>query len=171
MVCSQETISQLLIYSKHWLYALIILFLGYTVNRYVTKKLVKNLKEKTTAQQLIIIKKSVSYSLSVVTIIVALQQIGLSLSGLLGVAGILSVAIGFAAQNSIANIISGLFLFFEQPFVIGDTIKIHDHIGQVKSIDLLSVKILKSDRSLLRVPNESMLKSDIINMSHIPTQR
>jgi small-conductance mechanosensitive channel len=52
-------------------------------------------------------------------VVSALHQLGVDLSILLGAAGILTVAIGFASQTSASNIISGLFLVAERPFVVG----------------------------------------------------
>lgn len=166
MMYSQEALSQLLICSKNWLYAFMVLLFGYLSSRFLINKISVNFKAKMSPQHLLIVRKSILYTLWIATIIVALQQIGLSLTGVFGVAGILSVAIGFAAQTSIANIISGLFLFFEQPFVIGDIIKIREHTGKVQSIDLLSVKMITPDHTLLRIPNESMIRADIINLSY-----
>ena len=53
-----------------------------------------------------------------------MRELGFSLTVLLGAAGVLSVAIGFASQTSASNIISGLFLIAEKPFVIGDVITV-----------------------------------------------
>ena len=64
-------------------------------------------------------------------VIWALRELGFQLSALLGAAGLFTVAIGFAAKTSISNLISGLFLIGERPFMIGDFIKVGEHIGEV----------------------------------------
>jgi small-conductance mechanosensitive channel len=71
----------------------------------------------------------------------------------------------------VSNIISGLFLMAEQPFVIGDVIKVGETSGEVVSIDMLSIKIRTFDNLLLRIPNESMLKSNVTNLTHFPIRR
>ena len=96
---------------------------------------------------------------------------GLDLSVLLGAAGVASVAIGFASQTSASNIISGLFLVAERPFVVGDTIQVGATTGIVESIDLLSVKLRTFDNLMVRVPNETLLKSEITNITHYPIRR
>lgn len=101
----------------------------------------------------------------------ALQQVGVDLTVLVGAAGILSVAIGFAAQTSASNIISGLFLLGERPFVLGDVIEIEGEKGEVVGIDLLSVKLRTFANVLVRVPNETLLKANLRNLTHFPIRR
>jgi len=82
------------------------------------------------------------------------------------------VALGFAAQTSASNLISGLFLLGERPFVVGDMIQVGGgSTGQVMSIDLLSVKLRTVDNLSVRVPNETLLKSELTNFTRYPIRR
>ena len=101
----------------------------------------------------------------------ALRELGFDLSVVLGAAGILSVAIGFASQTSTSNLISGLFLMLERPFSIGDVIKVDSTTGEVISIDLLSVKIRTFDNLFVRSPNESMIKTQVTTLTKFPIRR
>jgi len=101
----------------------------------------------------------------------ALSELGVDLSFLMGAAGLLTVALGFASQTSASNLISGMFLLFERPFAIRDIVQVGSISGEVVSIDLLSVRLRTFDNRLVRVPNETLLKSDIINLSHFPIRR
>lgn len=101
----------------------------------------------------------------------AMSELGFDLSILMGAAGLLTVAVGFASQTSASNLISGLFLLFERPFSIRDTLQVGGTTGEVVSIDLLSVRLRTFDNRLVRVPNETLLKSEIINLSHFPLRR
>jgi small-conductance mechanosensitive channel len=101
----------------------------------------------------------------------ALSELGFHLSTLLGAAGIVSVALGFAAQTSAANFIAGLFLIGERPFVIGDVVRIGATTGEVLSIDLISVKLRTYDNLFVRVPNETVVKSEVFNLTHFPIRR
>lgn len=103
--------------------------------------------------------------------ILPLKTSGIDVSALLGAAGILTAAVAFAAQTSISNFLSGLFLVAEKPFVIGDHIETNDMIGEVLSIDLLSIKIRTRDNLLVRIPNESLLKSQFFNLTRFPIRR
>lgn len=101
----------------------------------------------------------------------ALHQLGFNFSVLLGAAGIVSVAIGFASQTSASNVISGLFLIGEQPFRVGDVIRIGDTTGEVLSIDLLSVKLRTFDNLFVRLPNEQLIKSQVTTLTRFPIRR
>jgi small-conductance mechanosensitive channel len=101
----------------------------------------------------------------------ALREMGFDFSVLLGAAGVASVAIGFAAQTSAANLISGLFLMSERPFVLGEVIEVEGTTGEVLSIDLLSVKLRTFDNLFVRIPNESLVKAQIKNLTRHPIRR
>lgn len=119
----------------------------------------------------LLVRRFASYTVAVVTVIWFLRTIGVDLGVLLGAAGILTVAIGFASQTSASNVISGLFLMGEQPFVVGDVIKVGDVSGEVLTIDLMSVKIRTFDNLQVRIPNETMLKSNVTTMTKFPIRR
>jgi len=96
---------------------------------------------------------------------------GVNLSALLGAAGIAGIAIGFAAQTSVSNLISGIFLISERPFQIGDVIEVGNISGIIMSIDLLSIKLQTFDNRFVRIPNESIIKSNVINNTRFPIRR
>lgn len=123
------------------------------------------------AQRIFVLRTIVRYALIVMTFVWVLRELGFELSVLLGAAGIFTVAIGFASQTSASNLISGLFLLGEQPFGVGDIIRVADVLGEVMSIDALSVKIRTFDNLLVRVPNETMLKSNVTNLTKFPVRR
>ncbi len=101
----------------------------------------------------------------------ALAELGFDITIILGAAGILTVALGFASQTSASNLISGLFLIGERPFVVGDVIKVGSTTGEVLTIDLLSVKLRTFDNLFVRVPNEVLIKSEITNLTRFPIRR
>lgn len=111
------------------------------------------------------------YGLITLTLAAALSQMGFDLKVILGAAGVLTVAIGFAAQTSASNLISGLFLMIDRPFVIGNVVSIGEIRGEVMSIDLLSCKIRTFANLMVRIPNETMVKSNITNYSFFPIRR
>jgi len=96
---------------------------------------------------------------------------GFKLTALLGAAGIAGIAIGFASQTSVSNIISGLFLISEKPFTVGDIVKVGDTKGTILSIDLLSVKLRTFDNQFIRIPNESLIKNQVTNITRFPIRR
>lgn len=128
-------------------------------------------REDIDAQRAMLLKRAVTYTLYVVAALLVIRELGVDLRVLLGAAGVLSVAIGFASQTSASNLISGLFLIAERPFAVGDTVTIGTTTGVVLSIDLLSIKIRTFDNLLVRVPNESVLKTEVTNLTRFPIRR
>lgn len=129
------------------------------------------LGKKLTAHQAMIARRIVYYIVLVIFLASALHELGFSLGVLLGAAGVLSVAIGFASQTSAANLISGLFLLGEKPFAIGDIITVGGTTGEVLSIDLLSVKLRTFDNLYVRIPNETLIKSETTTLTRFPIRR
>ena len=117
------------------------------------------------------LRRAVFYGIFILMLFSALRELGFDLSVVLGAAGILSVAIGFASQTSASNLISGIFLMMERPFSIGDVIRVGDTTGEVISIDLLSVKLRTFDNLFVRIPNESMIKTQVTTLTKFPIRR
>ncbi len=115
--------------------------------------------------------KLLFYIGAAILLVTVFHELGFSLTPLLGAAGILGIAIGFASQTTISNVISGFFLIAEKSFVVGDVINVQGNVGVVYSIDTLSVKIRMFDNRFLRVPNETMIKSEYINITRFPIRR
>lgn len=129
------------------------------------------LKDNSERQRQFMLRKFTSYALFVTALVIVLKIFGVELKVILGAAGVLSLAVGFAAQTSVSNLISGLFLMFERPFVVGDVVEVNGVRGEVLTIDLLSMRMRTMDNTLVRVPNESVMKTPVINYSHFPIRR
>ena len=121
------------------------------------------------SEQLIV--RFVYYISMLILLVSVLNEFGFKLSALLGAAGVVGIAIGFASQTSVSNIISGIFLISEKPFVVGDVIEVAGIRGTIESIDLLSLKLKTFDNQFVRVPNETMIKSEVTNLTRFPTRR
>ncbi len=104
-------------------------------------------------------------------ILMFLSQLGFQISALLGAAGILGIAVGFASQTSVSNVISGLFLLLERSFRVGDFIVCKENAGKIESIDLLSVRLRTNDGRLIRLPNEMLIQKTVINNSFYQKRR
>ena len=118
-----------------------------------------------------IIDKGIRYAGFAVMVLTVFHRLGIDIRAILGAAGIAGVAIGFAAQTSISNIISGLFVITERAFRINDVIEVEGTIGTVQSINLLSVILKTFDSQYVRIPNETIIKANLINYSQFPYRR
>ncbi|MCF7975299.1 MAG: mechanosensitive ion channel family protein [Phycisphaerae bacterium] len=131
----------------------------------------RSAKRKLSAQGAMLLRKGIFYVGTTIIILQVLHQLNFQLGALLGAAGIVGIALGFASQTSVSNIISGLFLISEHPFEVGDQIRVGDTTGIVLSIDLLSVKLRTFDNQLVRMPNENLIKTQVNNLTHFPIRR
>lgn len=123
------------------------------------------------AQAGLVAGKLVLYGGLTIVAVSTLRELGFSLAPLLGAAGVLGIALGFASQTSVSNVISGLFLIAERPFVVDDLIEVGGVTGRVVSIDTLSVQLRTFDNRMVRIPNETLVKSQMINVSRYPIRR
>lgn len=121
--------------------------------------------------QLMLLRRTVFHGILGVFIATALHQLGFKLAVLFGALGIFSIALGFASQTSASNLISGLFLLGERSFSIGDIIKVNNTTGEVLSVDLLSVKLRTFDNLFVRIPNETLIKSEVTTLTRFPIRR
>lgn len=122
-------------------------------------------------QQLMLARRVAYYGVLGLVLASVLRELGFNLGVLLGAAGVVTVAVGFAAQTSASNLISGLFLIGEGAFRVGDLVRVGTLTGEVLSVDLLSVKLRTLDNLYVRVPNETLIKSEVTNLSRFPIRR
>lgn len=144
---------------------------GFVAARLAATAVSRLAAKKLTAHHQLVLRRAVYYGILALFTVSVLFELGFNLSVLVGAAGILSVAIGFASQTSASNVISGLFLLGEQPFALGDVVRVGGTEGEVLAIDLLSVKLRTADNLYVRIPNETMLKSEVVNLTRFPIRR
>ena len=154
--------------ARAYLKAALVLALGVLAARLVRRWI---RRKQLNAQAQLIAARLAGYLVLTVSFIWALRELGFQLGALLGAAGLFTVALGFAAKTSVSNLISGLFLIGERPFVVGDQIAVGPVMGFVLSVDLMSVKIRTFDNLLVRIPNESLFRKDVTNYSAFPIRR
>ena len=139
----------------------------YIITLLVKKLLPKNLSQ----QRRMIINRFVLYSGVVILFFTIVSELKINLTAIFGAAGIIGIVLGVASQTSIGNIVSGFFLVSEKSFELGDVIRIGDKTGTVYSIDLLSIKIKTFDNLLLRIPNQTVISSEVTNVTKFPIRR
>ena len=156
--------------------AIILCTIGFLIARFVSNSFIRTIGSRFNAHQRLLWRRGIFYFIFLLFIMASLREAGFKLSVFLGAAGILTVALGFASQTSATNLISGLFLIGEGSFEVGDTIQItlirgQTIEGQVISIDLLSVKLLTLDNVYIRLPNEQLIRTPVMNLSKYPIRR
>lgn len=155
------TISSLVVF---FIFLSIFLYLGGFVRRFLQGKFLNRFE----------IDSGLKYTLSrvsqyiIVTIgfLISLQFVGIDLTGLAVIFGLLSVGIGFGLQNVTANFISGLIVMFERPIVVGDRVEVAGIEGDVTEINIRSTKIRTLNNISIIVPNTEFVSNNVVNYSH-----
>ena len=147
------------------------LAIGWVVARIAVRLSRSAMAHRIAKHQRVLAERLIFWGLMALFAVSALNQLGFQLGVLLGAAGVLTVAIGFASQTSAANVISGLFIIGEGAITVGDLITVGDVTGEVLSIDWLSIKVRTFDNLYVRIPNESFVKSNVTNLSRFPIRR
>jgi small-conductance mechanosensitive channel len=151
--------------------AILIFAAGYIIARLFSSFLVRTMRESLTPHRMMILRRGSYYAIIIIFLTAALVQLGFDLGILLGTAGILTVALAFASQTSMSNIISGLFLIADKPFQVGDILQIGSTVGEVLEIGLMSVNLRKFDNTFVRLPNELLIKTEFWNLTKFPIRR
>lgn len=118
-----------------------------------------------------LLENTIFIAVWIIAAIQMLSVVGVDVVSILGAAGVVGIAIGFASQTSLSNLISGIFLVGEKSVRLGDWVQVEGYGGSVESIDLLSVKIRTADNSLVRIPNETLIKDPVQNMTQAALRR
>ncbi len=158
----------------HWdkvIPVLVILVIGYPLVFIASRALGRIAEKNLSIHHGLIVGKFSRYFGFIILAVTLLHNLGLQLTAVLGAAGVGAVAVGFAAQTSLSNVISGLFLLGEKPFSVGDFIEVGGTKGTVLGIDLLSVKVRTVDNLFIRIPNESLIKANLTNLTRFPIRR
>lgn len=156
---------------SHIIISLSVIIAGLFLAKIARLAITRLTKDSLSQHHSLLLQRIVYYTIVAIFLFTALQQIGINLGVILGAAGILSVALGFASQTSASNVISGLFLLGEKPFAVSDVIKVGTTTGEVISIDLLSVKLRTFDNLFVRIPNETIIKSEVTTITRFPIRR
>ena len=113
----------------------------------------------------------VKFSLFVIGVITALDSAGIKTSALLTSLGIAGLTIGFAARDALSNLISGILIFIDRPFVLGDLVEIEGAYGKVERITLRSTRVVTSDGRMLAVPNTEIINKTVASYTNFPHLR
>jgi len=99
------------------------------------------------------------------SIVMAGGQIGINVGAMLAGFGVAGIAIGFAAQDSLANTIAGFLIFWDKPFEVGDWITVSGQYGQASRITLRSTRIKTLNNTYVVIPNKRVIDEVLINHS------
>jgi len=151
--------------------AALIFFGALLFSKLISIQLRRSLKDKLSIEHLSLLLKFLSYGIIFISILWIMPMVGLEPSGLMVAGGIVALAVGFASQSILGNLISGLFLMGERPVKVGDMVEIAGNLGTVEDIQIISTAILTLDGLYVRIPNETVFTSNITNFTANPVRR
>lgn len=104
-------------------------------------------------------------------ILVALSATGVQTGAVLASLGVVGLTIGFALRDTLSNIISGLLIFIDRPFTIGDLVEIDGKYGRVDRISLRTTRVVTPDGKMLAVPNAEVMNKTVTSYTNFPNIR
>jgi small conductance mechanosensitive channel len=111
------------------------------------------------------------YLILSIGVVMALGRVGVNTASILASLGVVGLSLGFAAKDALSNMISGLFIFWDRPFVLGDLIEVGGHYGRVDRITMRSTRVVTPDGKMLAVPNTIVVNSIVASYTNFPHLR
>ena len=156
--------------SHGWVAFVLILLAAYLFSRF-SQKLLRPLLHRLPEMTAQLLRKTLIALIWCLAAVQALHAIGVDVISLLGAAGVAGIAIGFASQTALSNIISGMFIAGEHSIKLGDYIHTGTLEGTVEKISMLAITIRQPDNSRLRIPCEMLIKNPVSNETNTQTRR
>ncbi len=97
--------------------------------------------------------------------VMAASQLGVNVAAALAGLGVAGIAVGLAAQDSIANMIAGFLIFWDKPFAVGDYLTVGDNYGDVREITIRTTRIRTMENKYVVIPNRQIMDNVLINHS------
>ena len=150
----------------------VILLVGWVVIRLVDKALRKAMAR---ANRKVLL---VNFIVSVVTkvgwailLVTILSRLGVDVTPLIAGLGVTGFILGFAFQESLGNLASGLMIAVNEPFKVGDVVDAAGHTGSVLEVNMMATVMLTPDNKRIVLPNKSVWGGPIVNYSALDKRR
>lgn len=129
-----------------------------------------NDRDKSFNEQFLILNgKLLKAGICVIVLLTVLPKFGVDITALLGSVSVLGLALGLAAQDTVANLFGAVAVFLDKPFRIGDRIQVAGIDGTVEEMGLRATTVRSLDGYLITIPNKTVGNNTVINISRRPT--
>ena len=120
-----------------------------------------------------LIASAIRFIFVIMGIVIALDMIGAGalMGAVLGGAGVIGIALGFAMRDTVENYVASLMLSLRQPFRANDHVVIESHEGRVIRLTSRATVLMTPDGNQLRIPNSTVFKAVILNYTRNPQRR
>lgn len=116
-----------------------------------------------------VLRKSLKAFVVIVAVLVTSQNLGINVTAALASLSIGGLAIGLAAQDTLANLFGAVAVFMDKPFLLGERIQIDQVEGNVESIGLRSTRVRNGKGFLVTIPNKTVGNATITNITRRPS--
>jgi small conductance mechanosensitive channel len=147
--------------------ALITIFFFYVIYRVVDRVLGSAMRRSRHVNEGVrqLVHRGVRLAIFSFAAVMVLDQIGMNVAALVAGLGIAGIALGFAARDTLENFISGIAILLDQPFRVGDNVRVGELFGTVQEITLRSTRLRTLNNELAVLPNTQMIQQMVINHS------
>jgi small conductance mechanosensitive channel len=118
-----------------------------------------------------VINELIKYTIYALAVTLILNELGINITAIAVSLGIVGIAVGFAARDTISNFISGLFVLGDKSFKVGDIIEISDQKGKVTIMGFRVTKLVTPDNNIITIPNSNFSKNVFINHTLLEGKR
>jgi small conductance mechanosensitive channel len=159
-------------YSANIITALIILFVGLWLSKFIAKSFKRILLSRNVELTLVeFLEDLVFWGIRGLVFISVISKLGVETSSFVAILGAAGLAVGLSLQGSLANFAGGILIVLFKPFKVGDKIEVQGEIGKVEDIQIFSTKILTGNNHMVYIPNGLLSNGKIKNLSQKHTSR
>ncbi|MBO7483365.1 MAG: mechanosensitive ion channel family protein [Kiritimatiellae bacterium] len=159
-------------YAMNIVAALLIFLVGWLVirlvDRGIRKALARGGRKKLLVNFIVSVVTKSCWALLLVTV---LGRLGVNVGPLVAGLGVTGFILGFAFQESLGNLASGLMIAINEPFKVGDFIEAAGHMGSVIEVNMMATVMATGDNKRIVIPNKSAWGGPIVNYSAMATRR
>ena len=142
----------------------VFLFIFWLIYRGIRKMLVGSMKKQEVDSSIRdLLGGLIKWTIMGFGIVIACNQLGIPIVAMLTGVSIIGLAVGFAAQETLANFIAGIVIFLDKPFKVGDWIEVNGQQGAVKRITFRSTRFVNLDNDVVVIPNSKILSDQVVN--------
>lgn len=105
------------------------------------------------------------FALIALGVVMAASQLGINVGAALAGLGVVGLTIGFAAKDSLSNIMAGFLIFWDKPFHVGQWVTLGDHYGTVAEITMRTTRLQTRDNKWIIIPNSTVIDQILVNHS------
>jgi small conductance mechanosensitive channel len=149
------------------LFAAVLILVGFYVLFRITTPTLRRVLAGTGLENALIGMLIGVYRFGVLTfgVIMAASQLGINVGAALAGLGVVGLTIGFAAKDSLSNIMAGFLIFWDKPFHVGDWVTLCDHYGEVAEITMRTTRVRTRANTWVIIPNETVINQILVNHS------